>query len=154
MRYHAEHHLPARLAKAHAAAEAAEADDLLAQVRDQRARALHIYDSAEREGSFVAAIVALREARGCLELLGELLHELDRRPTVNLTLSAGGASLPRGGGSAASFAAPTPPPAPAGPPRASAGGPPGRHGRASAGPASGEGVIMTPAGPSRASASG
>jgi hypothetical protein len=83
---HAANHLPATLVKAEAAREAAHADDLLAQVRDQRDKALAIYEKADAAGSYAAAIAALREARGCLELLGELLHELDRRP-VNLTLS-------------------------------------------------------------------
>ena len=84
---HAANHLPAALVKAEAAREVAHADDLLAQVRDQRGQALAIYEKADAAGSYVAAIAALREARGCLELLGELLHELDRRPTVNLLVA-------------------------------------------------------------------
>jgi hypothetical protein len=85
---HGANHLPATLVRAEAAREAAHADDLLAQVRDQREKALAIYEKADAAGSYVAAIAALREARGCLELLGELLHELDRRPQVNVILSA------------------------------------------------------------------
>ena len=83
---HREDHLPATLAKAAEAAEAARADDLLAEVRDLKARALGILDTAEAAGDLRAAVAAIREARGCIELLAELAHELDRRPVLNVLL--------------------------------------------------------------------
>ncbi len=85
---HKDEHLPARLVKAQDAAEAANADTLLAQVRTLQARALGILDTAEGTGQLMAALGAIREARGCLELLGKLMGELDERPVVNVTLSA------------------------------------------------------------------
>jgi hypothetical protein len=84
VRYHAEHHLPARLVKAHAAAEVAEADDLLGQLVAIKDRAEAIADRAEAAGNLTAALGGLREMRGCVELLAELRHELDRRPVVNV----------------------------------------------------------------------
>ena len=80
-------HLPARLVKAQDAAEVAEADDLLAQVRTLQTRALGILDTAEGTGQLMAALGAIREARGCLELLAKLLGELDERPQINVLVS-------------------------------------------------------------------
>lgn len=84
---HKDEHLPLRLVKAQDAAEAAEADDLLAQVRALQARALGILDTAEAAGQLLAALGAIREARGCLELLGKLMGELDERPQVNILVA-------------------------------------------------------------------
>ena len=80
-------HLPALLAKAQAAAEVAQADDLLAQVRKLQARALSILASAERAGDLRTALLAIREARSNLELLAKLLGELDERPQVNILMA-------------------------------------------------------------------
>ncbi len=85
---HKDECLPATLVKAQEAAEVANADTLLAQVRTLQARALGILDTAEGTGQLMAALGAIREARGCLELLGKLMGELDERPVVNVTLSA------------------------------------------------------------------
>ena len=84
---HKDEHLPASLAKAQEAASVAQADDLLAQVRMMQGRALGILDQAEAAGQLLVALAAIREARGCLELLGKLMGELDDRPQVNLTIS-------------------------------------------------------------------
>jgi hypothetical protein len=84
---HKAEHLPARLAKAREAAEVAQADDLLAQVRDLQDRALAILDRAERAGEFRTALSAIREARGNLELLAKLLGDLDERPQVNVLIA-------------------------------------------------------------------
>ena len=46
-----------------------------------------ILDRAERAGQLMPALAAIREARGCLELLGKLMGELDERPTVNLIMA-------------------------------------------------------------------
>ncbi|MGI8423365.1 MAG: hypothetical protein ACR2NO_04530 [Chloroflexota bacterium] len=84
---HKDEHLPAALVKAHAAAEVAHADDLLAQVRMLQGRASGILDRAERAGQLLVALAAIREARGCLELLGKLMGELDDRPQMNILVS-------------------------------------------------------------------
>ena len=84
---HHDDHLPAELAKAQAAAEVAQADDLLAQVKALRSKAMSILLAAERQGDYRTALAGIREARGCLELLAELEQRIDRRPTVNLLVS-------------------------------------------------------------------
>jgi len=84
---HKDEHLPARLAKAHDAAEVAAADSLLEQVQFLRGRAMTILDRAEADGLLMPALAAIREARGCLELLGKLLGQIDERPQVNLVLA-------------------------------------------------------------------
>ncbi len=86
-RRHKGKHLPAKLVMAEKAAEAAQADDLLAQVRDLQGRAYGILDKAEGAGDLRTALGAIREARGNLELLAKLLGELDERPQINLTIA-------------------------------------------------------------------
>lgn len=88
MRRHKGNHLPARLVVAKKAAEVAEADDLLAQVRGLQASTLDILKAAEGTRQYRTALGAIREARGNLELLAKLLGELDERPVVNLHVSA------------------------------------------------------------------
>ena len=88
VRRHKATHLPATLAKAHGAGEAARGDDLLEQVGDLQRRALAILELAERTGELRTALSAIREARGNLELLAKLLGELDERPVVNLNVSS------------------------------------------------------------------
>ncbi len=85
---HRAQHLPERLAKAEAASEAAEATDLLREVAALRSKAYGLLLRAEREGDIRTALAGVREARSCLELLAELQGELDRRPVVNLVVSA------------------------------------------------------------------
>ncbi len=85
---HHDDHLPAALVKAQDATEAAQADALLAQVVDLRDKALGILTKAETTNDLRAAIGAIREARGCVELLGKLAGQLRDAPTVNLFLTA------------------------------------------------------------------
>ena len=82
-------HVPACLAKAQEAQEVAQADDLLAQLRDLQARTLAILTKAE-EGTrrdLRTALAAIGEARRNLELLGKLAGELQQEGTVNITLN-------------------------------------------------------------------
>ncbi len=97
-------HIPPHLAHAQQAAEVVAADDLLAQVQALKARALGILDRAERGVEQVigrggtarvvtapdlrTATAAIREARGCLELLAKLVGELDERPTANVLVTS------------------------------------------------------------------
>ena len=85
---HKAKHLPAKLVKAQAAEEVAQADSLLDQVRDLQARAHRILDKAESAGDLRTALGAIREARGNLELLGKLAGELEQEGTVNIHLNA------------------------------------------------------------------
>ncbi len=85
---HHDDHLPAALVRAQEATEAAQADALLAQVCDLRDRAIGILDTAEAEEDLKAAISAIREARGCVELLAKLAGQLKDAPIVNILISA------------------------------------------------------------------
>ena len=84
---HGREHLPALLAKAQDAEDAAAADDLLAQLRDLPATTLALLTTAEQAGKLGTAIMAVREARGNLELLAKLTQQLDTRPTLNLLVA-------------------------------------------------------------------
>jgi transposase-like protein len=84
---HKTEHLPAHLLKAREVEEVAQADDLLEQVRNLQAHALHILERAEKAGDLRTALAAISQARGNLELLGKLAGELDERPVVNLNFS-------------------------------------------------------------------
>jgi len=84
---HRSDHIPARLAKAQDAAEVAQADDLLREVRALRGKAYSLLLKAEAAGDIRTALAGIREARGCLELLAKLLGELDERPTVNVLVA-------------------------------------------------------------------
>lgn len=79
-------HLPAKLARAAQAKEVAAADSLLVQVQTLQRRTLGILGKAERAADLRAAVGAIREARGNLELLAKLTGELDERPQVNILL--------------------------------------------------------------------
>ena len=85
---HSDDHIPADLTKAQAATEAAQADDLLAQVVDLCDKALGILSKAEASDDLRTAIAAIHEARGCVELLGKLAGQLRDAPTVNVFLTA------------------------------------------------------------------
>ncbi len=47
---------------------------------------LGVLDKAEASDDLRAAVSAIREARGCVELLGKLAGQLKDAPTVNLIL--------------------------------------------------------------------
>ena len=85
---HSDDHIPAALVKAQDAVEVANADTILDQVQTLRNRALTILDTAEGDGDLRTALGAIREVRGCLELLGKLAGELQDAPTINLFISA------------------------------------------------------------------
>ena len=88
VRRHKANHLPAKLVMAEKAAAVAQADNLLAEVRDLQARTLAILEAAEETRQHRTALAAIREARSNLELLAKLLGELDDRPQVNILISA------------------------------------------------------------------
>jgi len=81
---HRNEHLPfsaieAKEAEAEEAEEDAPADDLLDQVRDLQERALATLEEAEEVEDLNAALQAIREAKGTLELMTKPLNELDER---------------------------------------------------------------------------
>jgi hypothetical protein len=85
---HKAEHLPVTLAKAHEAQEVVKAGTLLEQVQGLRDRSIRILEKAENAGDLRTALMGIREARGCMELLGEMEGQLNRNPVVNLYLSA------------------------------------------------------------------
>jgi hypothetical protein len=84
---HGQEHIPKLLAGA-AEAEAADADSLLAEVRELQERTLRLLGAAEAAGDLPSALKAVHQARANLELLGKLAGELSAAPTVNVLVSA------------------------------------------------------------------
>jgi hypothetical protein len=84
---HAKEHLPELLSRAYRAEEAARADDLLSQVEELQSKTLNLLLKAEEAGELRAALSAIREARGNVELLAKLRGELDERPQVNILIA-------------------------------------------------------------------
>lgn len=84
---HKAEHLPADILQAKQAGEVARADDLLAQIRDLKDRAILILMQAERSKSYTIALGAIRETRQTLKLLGKISGELDERPQLNILVS-------------------------------------------------------------------
>lgn len=84
---HKEDHLPKSLTKAQEAKEVAQADDILAQLKALRNKAMGLLLKAEAAGDYRTALAGVREARACLELLAELEGELDRRPQINILMA-------------------------------------------------------------------
>jgi hypothetical protein len=84
---HHDDHLPEALARAKAAADAVQADDLLAQLRALRSKSMALLLAAEQSGDIRTALAGVREARACLELLLEIEQRIDRRPIVNVLVS-------------------------------------------------------------------
>ncbi len=73
---HRRAHIPKALVKAQEATEIAHGEDLLGQLRGLKARACRILDEAENTGDLRTALMAIREARSCLELDGKATGEL------------------------------------------------------------------------------
>ena len=84
VRYHMREHLPALLAKAREAEQAARADDLLRDVKDIRSHTIALLMRAEQEDDRPTILRAIREARENVRLLGELHGKLDLGPRVEL----------------------------------------------------------------------
>jgi hypothetical protein len=84
IRRHAADHIPATLAQAQEAQTVAQADDLLLQVKQLRGKAVSLLLKAEQTGDIRTALLGIREARSCMELLAKLQGQLDERPVVNI----------------------------------------------------------------------
>jgi hypothetical protein len=80
-------HISETLIQAKEAKEVAQADNLLDQVRDLQKKALNILFKAEAAKDYRAATGAIREARGCLELLAKLLGEITEGQTINVLIA-------------------------------------------------------------------
>jgi hypothetical protein len=87
-RHVSEGHISALIALAADAERATQADTLLDRIEALQSRTLAILEATEETGEHRTAVAAIREARGNLELIGEITKELDRSPTLNLHLNA------------------------------------------------------------------
>lgn len=99
LRRHAASHLPATVIAAQDQAEIERADsllkasnktaaDLLDQVETLQKVAQNILAKAYQGETYRVALQAIREARECLRLQGELLGELDRRPQIGIVIAS------------------------------------------------------------------
>jgi hypothetical protein len=80
-------HIPELLMRAARAEEVAEADTLLDRLEDLHRRTEAILSRVEETDNYVASLGAIREMRRNLEVIGELTKELNRSPTVNLSVN-------------------------------------------------------------------
>ena len=87
VRRHKADHLPPHLAKAEAAKEAAQADDLLTKVTGIEREARRIAKKAEAAGDLRTAMSGIRELARLVELLAKLRGELNEGQTVNILIS-------------------------------------------------------------------
>jgi len=85
--YRHKSHLNGTLIKAHEAQEITHADNLMEQISSLQSRALNILSKTEVAEDWRAATGAIREARGCLELLGKLAGEFKEGQTINVILT-------------------------------------------------------------------
>ena len=81
-------HIPQLLVKAYEAEQAAQADDLLDQLRAIQNKTLSLLLRAEGAGDLRTALAGISQARQNVELLARLAGELDTRPVINLVASA------------------------------------------------------------------
>lgn len=79
VRRHANNHIPGALMKAKDAEDVAHSDDLFAEVRSLKDKGLGILDEAKKAKDLRVALAAIREVRGCFELLARMVCEIDRR---------------------------------------------------------------------------
>ena len=80
-------HLDRVIIKAHEAGEVLRADGLLGELRGITDRARGLLARAERAGDLRGAATAIRECRGCLELLARLSGELQSNPVINIAVA-------------------------------------------------------------------
>jgi len=86
---HRDHHLSPALAAMAAKREEEAASGLVAQVRQLVRRADELYTAAAKDGRSSAALAALKEMRGSLELLGKATGELkDASPVTVVNVQA------------------------------------------------------------------
>jgi hypothetical protein len=85
---HKAEHLPATLASAAAASDAARGGTLLDKVRALEAQARDIAERANKAGELRTALAAVRELTRIVELQAKLAGDLIDAPTVSVTLGA------------------------------------------------------------------
>jgi len=81
-------HIAVALTAAKEVEKVANAETLLEQVRGLVQRTTGIMEKAEHAGNLQTALQAIREMRGCMELLGKLSGELQAKAAVAVAVSA------------------------------------------------------------------
>lgn len=84
LKRHKESHIAASLVNAEGIKEAAEANTLLADIRSLREKATTILEKAEKAGDLKTALLGIREARGCIELLAKVEGQLHDNPQITI----------------------------------------------------------------------
>ncbi len=84
---HNENHIAEALTKAAEASAVAHAGNLIDQVNQLQRSTLRILKKAEESDQFRTALMAIREARGNLELLAKLMGELNEGAVVNVLVN-------------------------------------------------------------------
>jgi len=87
VRYHLKEHLPKLLALARDAERAARADSLLDRIEGLQERTEAALTKAEEGENPFATFRGIAEMRRNLELIGEITKELNRTPTLNLSMN-------------------------------------------------------------------
>jgi hypothetical protein len=93
LKRHKSDHIPAAAARATEAVKVAKADGLLNDIRGLREKAMGILEKAEQSGDLKTALLGIREARGCLELLAKVEGQLNDRPQINILVNPEWVSL-------------------------------------------------------------
>lgn len=83
---HKESHIPDALVKAQDAGEAAQADDLLAQVKALQSEAQSILGEARAAGDLKTALMGIGKAKECLELLSKIEGRLQDQQSVQVAV--------------------------------------------------------------------
>jgi len=87
LKRHKAEHIPNAAAKAAKAVEVAKADGLLEDIKGLREKAMGILQKAEESGDLKTALLGIREARGCLELLAKVEGQLNDRSQINILIN-------------------------------------------------------------------
>lgn len=85
--YRHKNHIIETLSKAKDIKEKTNSESLMEEISNLQARALNILSRTEEAEDWRAANGAIREVRGCLELLGKLAGELRDGHTINVILT-------------------------------------------------------------------
>jgi hypothetical protein len=84
LKRHKGSHIPAALVKAESIKEVAKAETLLDDIRALREKAAAILEKAETAGDLKIALLGIREARGCIELLAKVDGQLKEGPQITI----------------------------------------------------------------------
>jgi hypothetical protein len=86
LKRHKAEHLPRALVQDQQERESARGDDLLGEARRLKEVTMGLLGRAVQANDLRTAIMAVREARGNLELVGKLLGDLSDQPQVTISL--------------------------------------------------------------------